>query len=656
MKERVAKMLDVESSSVLISTYHSFCARVLREDIPSLDKSYNRNFTIIDDDDQVSICKELLKQEKVDKMDLNHKELLNFISYYKCLGTPPSLVEVFNKDQERKRDFYQMYEDYLKDHTYLDFDDLLLKTVSLFEVNERVRNKWSRRFQYILVDEFQDTNDIQYKLLKYLVNDDISLFVVGDPDQTIYTWRGANIKLIMNFERDFKGVEDITLEKNYRSTQKILDAANSLIRVNKERLDKNLYSDLIDGKRPQFFDAENAEKEAMWVSDKILDLRGQGYNYSDIAILYRSSYYTRNFEQIFMKKKLPYRIFGGLRFYQRKEIKDAIAYLRVVTNEGDDQALLRIINVPKRGVGDKAIANLVEDSKKYGNSIYRVVKDNIEAFKKKELINEFCNAIEIARFEFKENLRPFSDIMNDLLKKVGYIDMLSEDEEENENRLQNIDELGSVLMDIQKESPDKTIEEILQDIALYSAQDDIMEGNYISLMTVHTAKGLEFPVVFVVGLGEGVFPNQRSVFEKTDGMEEERRLCYVAVTRAQKECYLTSNTGYSFVMNCAMQDSRFIREMGPFIDRINRVKKPSYLNEITSKKEEKKYDQPKGIIFGSKQEEISYRPGMLVEHTAFGEGVIISIEGTAMRIAFKNVQHGVKLISTQFRGIKVIGG
>ena len=234
--------------------------------------------------------------------------------------------------------------------------------------------------------------------------------------------------------------------------------------------------------------------------------------------------------------------------------------------------------------------------------------------------------------------------------------MLSEDEEENENRLQNIDELGSVLMDIQKESPDKTIEEILQDIALYSAQDDIMEGNYISLMTVHTAKGLEFPVVFVVGLGEGVFPNQRSVFEKTDGMEEERRLCYVAVTRAQKECYLTSNTGYSFVMNCAMQDSRFIREMGPFIDRINRVKKPSYLNEITSKKEEKKYDQPKGIIFGSKQEEISYRPGMLVEHTAFGEGVIISIEGTAMRIAFKNVQHGVKLISTQFRGIKVIGG
>ena len=656
MKERVAKMLGLESSSVSISTYHSFCARVLREDIPSLDKAYNRNFTIIDDDDQVSILKELLKQEKVDKEDLNHKELLNFISYYKCLGTSPLNVETFNKDQERKRDFYLMYEEYLKEHTYLDFDDLLLKTVALFETNERIRNKWSNRFQYILVDEFQDTNDIQYRLLKYLLNDETSLFVVGDPDQTIYTWRGANIKLIMNLGLDFKDVEDITLEKNYRSTQRILDAANALIKNNKQRLEKNLFSDNYGGKRPLFFNAEDGEKEAEWVANKILDLRSVGYNYSDIAVLYRSSYYTRNFEQVFMKRKLPYCIFGGLRFYQRKEIKDAIAYLRVVTNENDDQALLRIINVPRRGVGDKAISNIQEDSKKYGNSMYRVVKDNIEAFKKKDLINEFCNAIEIARFEFKENIKPFSDIMRDLLKKVGYIDMLSEDEEENENRLQNLDELGSVLMDIQKESPEKTIEEILQDIALYSAQDDIMDGNYISLMTVHTAKGLEFPIVFVVGLGEGVFPNQRSVFEKEDGMEEERRLCYVAVTRAQKECYLTSNTGYSFVMNSSLQDSRFIKEMSPYLDYVNRRKVPSYLNQETSKTEEKKYNQPKGTLFGSASIGQNYRAGMLVEHTAFGEGIIISIEGNAMRVAFKNAQHGVKLISTSFKGIKIIGG
>lgn len=657
MKERVNLMLGVESSCVLISTYHSFCARVLREDIASLNEGYDRYFTIIDDEEQVSVCKDLLKKEKVDKEDLNYKELVNYISYYKCLGTKPSEVETFNDDQKQKQYFYELYEGYLKEHSYLDFDDLLLKTVSLFEKSERIRNKWASRFQYILVDEFQDTNDIQYRLLKYMVNEDTSLFVVGDPDQTIYTWRGANIKLIMNFNLDFKGVEDIKLEKNYRSTQKILDAANALIKENHNRLEKDLYSDNLEGMKPKFFDAENSEKEAEFVVNKIYDLRGQGYDYKDIALLYRSSYYTRNFEQALMKRKIPYRIFGGLRFYQRKEIKDALAYLRIVVNENDDQALLRIINEPKRGIGDKTILNLKEDSERYGNSIYRVVKENKDAFKKKDLVNEMCNAIELAKFQFKENVRPFSDIMNDLLKQVGYIDMLSEDEEENENRLQNIDELASVLMDIQKETPEKGIEEILQDIALYSAQDDIMEGNYVSLMTVHTAKGLEFPVVFVVGLGEGVFPNQRAVFEKTDGLEEERRLCYVAVTRAKKECYLTSNTGYSFVLNGSTQVSRFINEMRNNIDYLNKSKRPSYLNDLNKNTtySSQKINKPTvGRVFG---EEVvnknEYRNGTLVEHTAFGEGIVISVEGTNLRIAFKNAQYGVKLISSTFKGLKI---
>ena len=656
MKERVCKMLNKDNVNVSISTYHSFCARVLREDIPSLDKKYNRNFTIIDEEDQVNICKDLLKKEKVDKLDLTYKELINFISYYKCLGIPPQMVEDFAQKNTLKIDLYQKYEDYLYEHCYLDFDDLLLKTVSLFAASDRVREKWANRFQYILVDEFQDTNDIQYRLLRYLITDDTYLFVVGDPDQTIYTWRGANIKLIMNFGFDFKDVEDITLERNYRSTQSILNAANSLIKNNINRFEKNLYSNLSQGTKPIFFDAEDAEKEAQWVTNKIFDLRGKGYNYQDIAILYRSSYYTRTFEQIFMRNKVPYRIFGGLRFYQRKEIKDTLAYLRVVINENDDQALLRIINVPRRGIGDKAISNLKEDSQKYGNSIYRVVKENIDAFKKKELVSELCNAIELARFEFKENVRPYSDIMNDLLRHVGYIDMLKDEEDENENRLENIDEFGSLLMDIQKESPEKTIEEILQDIALYYAQDDIVEGEYVSLMTAHTAKGLEFPVVFVVGLGEGVFPNQRALFEKEDGIEEERRLCYVAITRAQQECYLSCHTGYSYVMNGNMDQSRFINEMGDTISCVNRKRKPSYLygeskNTITPKK----YHQPIGKTFGSTDTVVSYRAGMLIEHTAFGEGVIISVEGSAIRVAFKNVSHGTKLISTSFKGIKIIG-
>lgn len=659
MKERVNLMLGVESSSVLISTYHSFCARVLREDISSLDEGYNRYFTIIDDDEQVSVCKDLLKQELVDKEDLNYKELVNYICHYKCLGIKPEDVDTYTTDQERKKRFYGLYEEYLREHSYLDFDDLLLKTVRLFEKNERIRNKWQDRFKYILVDEFQDTNDIQYRLLKYLVSEDTSLFVVGDPDQTIYSWRGANIQLIMNFNHDFKDVEDIKLERNYRSTQPILNAANELIKVNNNRLEKELYSDKTEGKKPQFFDAENSEKEAEYVVNKIMDLRGRGYEYKDIALLYRSSYYTRNFEQALMKRKIPYRIFGGLRFYQRKEIKDALAYLRVVVNENDDQALLRVINEPRRGIGDKTLSNLKEDSVLYGHSIYRVVKENKDAFKKKDLINDMCNAIEIARYQFKENIRPFSDIMNDLLKQVGYIDMLSEDEEENENRLQNIDELGSVLMDIQKETPDKGIEEILQDIALYSAQDDIMEGNYVSLMTVHTAKGLEFPCVFVVGLGEGVFPNQRAVIEKVEGLEEERRLCYVAVTRAMKECYLTSNTGYSFVLNGSTQVSRFINEMRNNIDYLNKSKRPSYLNNLgSSSSSAPKVNKPvSGRVFGEEiKSSTSFRNGTLVEHVAFGEGIVISVEGTNLRIAFKNNQYGVKLISSSFKGLTIKGG
>ena len=656
MKERVCKMLNQDTSSVLISTYHSFCARVLREDIKSLDSKYNRNFTIVDDDDQVNICKELLKQEKIDKADLSHKDMLNYISYFKCLGTPIDEIQTFDEIQKLKKKMFELYEEYLRNHGYLDFDDLLLKTVSLFKTSPNVRRKWSNRFQYILVDEFQDTNDIQYQLLKYLINDDTSLFVVGDPDQTIYSWRGANIKLIMNFNYDFKDVEDITLERNYRSTQCILNAANSLIKNNINRLEKNLYSNESEGTKPKFFIADSAENESIWVYNKILDLKTQGYDYKDIAILYRSSYYTRTFEQTFIRRKLPYKIFGGLRFYQRKEIKDTLAYLRVVTNENDDQALLRIINVPRRGIGDKAISNLIEDSKKYGNSIYNVVKDNINDFKKKELVFDFCNAIELAKYQFKENLRPFNDIMNDLLKSVGYIDMLNEEEEENENRLENIEELGAVLMDIQKESPEKTIEEILQDIALYSAQDDINEGIYISMMTVHTAKGLEFPVVFVVGLGDGVFPNQRAVDEKTDGIEEERRLCYVAITRARKQCFLTSNSGYSYVVGTNQSESPFIKEMDKYIDRLNKSKKPSYMSNMNqTKNTNKTYSQPFGTMFGEESNS-SYRSGMLVEHPAFGKGVIISVEGSILRIAFQDVKYGVKLIASSFKGLKIIGG
>lgn len=658
MKERVCKMLDTENTYATILTFHSFCVRVLREDIKALDEGYTTRFTIIDDDDQEKIIKSIIKETNVSKEYFPPKKVLNFICSKKTEGYEPSDLEKssdFSYEAKVYLELYKLYDAYLHEHQYLDFDDLIIKTVKILKKDKDIRSKWQRRYQYILVDEFQDTNDIQYELLRLLCSPETSVFVVGDPDQTIYSWRGANVKLILNFDNDFQDTQDIVLFNNYRSSKNILASANVLIDNNKQRLKKDLISNQEDGDTVLYYQGATAENEAKWVLDKIAELRAlnREVNYKDFAILYRSSYYTRAFETELINYKFPYRIFGGLRFFQRKEVKDVLAYLRLIVNYDDEQAFLRIINSPKRGVGDKTLSNVQVDAKKAGTSMYEVVKENAQYFKKKELITNFIDGIEQAKENLNdmENRTDFSTIFDWLLKKVGYMDYLTNEDEE--DRLENVTELKQYLQNLLIDNPELSLADILQDVQLYSAQDDIEEGDYISLMTVHTAKGLEFPYVFIVGASENVFPGSRAIEESRFGVEEERRLFYVAITRAMKKLFITDNREFDYISKGDKKTSRFVKELGDTCKMVNPPKKQFFDFESTYiyKKKEPVKTILSDMLSSSPSQE--FRRGQLVNHISFGEGIIIDIEGEGLRISFKKDGVGTKLISKKFKGLTV---
>ncbi len=658
MRERVCKMLDKENTYATISTFHSFCVKVLREDIKALSEGYRTSFTIIDDDDQEKIIKNIIKETNVSKEYYPVKKVLNYICSKKNEGYEPSDLENisdFSYDEKVYKELYKLYDKYLHDHQYLDFDDLIIKTVKILKNDGEIRKKWQSRYQYILIDEFQDTNDIQYTLLKLLCSHETSVFVVGDPDQTIYSWRGANVKLILNFDKDFENTQDIVLFNNYRSSRNILASANFLINNNIQRLKKDLISNQENGDPVLYYQGVTAENEAKWVLDKIIELRAlnKDVNFKDFAILYRSSYYTRAFETELINYKFPYRIFGGLRFFQRKEIKDVLAYLRIIVNDDDEQAFLRIINSPKRGVGDKTISNLQIDAKRARTSMYEIVKENAQFFKRKDLIINFINGIENAkeRLNNLENRIDFSQIFDELLEKVGYIDYLSTEDEE--NRFENIEELKKYLQNLLFDNPELNLADILQDVQLYSAQDDIEDGDYISLMTVHTAKGLEFPYVFIVGASENIFPNIRALEESRYGIEEERRLFYVAITRAMKKLFITDNKEYDYISKTDKKTSRFVKELGSTCKMVNPPKKLFFDFETPYVSKEK--EQPKKILSDmlSNSSNQEFRRGQLVNHISFGEGIIIDIEGEGLRISFKKDGIGTKLISKKFKGLTI---
>lgn len=651
MKERVGSILGCTNSGVMVSTIHSLCVRILREDIRHL--HYPQSFTILDSDDQKSILKTIYKQLDISIKDISLNQSLSYISNCKCafVGTDEALAKANTYTTEiYKAQIYELYAHKLAEMYALDFDDLILFVHKLFKINEQVRRKWQQKYDYIHVDEFQDVDVIQYDIVTYLVKEDTKLCVVGDPDQTIYTWRGADVDIIMNFERDFKDSKSIVLNENYRSTPSILQGANSLIKNNTYRIDKDLYTNNADSDKITHYIASDESDESIWIAKKIKQAYSNGTPYKDIAILYRSNYLSRGLEKAFLDYQIPYRIYGGIKFFERAEIKDAISYLRLLltSNDAIELAIRRVINVPKRGVGPKCITSIEEISQYEHINFYEVIKNHsIARGATQKKVNEFVDLIE--KYRAKTNEFSISILLKGLLEESGYYKML-EDNQENE-RIENLVELVADIERYENEE-ESNLEEYLQMISLYTDTSDENEGKYdfVQMMSIHAAKGLEFNNVFVYELSEGVFPNEKSVNEGgKHALEEERRLAYVAYTRARKKLYLTSSQGFSFVLQKIKTVSRFIKEIDEnVIEVISQT--PSYQNqEYKYNKGDVSIHAQKPLVSNSGNKN-KLRKGDLISHSVFGDGIILNIKDGVAEIAFDK-KYGIRKLSSTHASI-----
>ncbi len=671
MKERLSKMLVEGETPRWISTIHSLCVRILREDISVL--GYPKSFTIMDSDDQKTVVKEAIKQLNLQDEKLTPGEVVSYISNNKSgevsVEHAYALAGEFGSDKSKAK-IYEYYLNRQKEMFALDFDDLILKTVQLFSRNEEVLEKWQRRFEYVLVDEFQDIDDLQYKLIRFLTGKNASLYVVGDPDQTIYTWRGANVDIIMNFERDFPNTKTIMLNENYRSTSAILNASNSVISNNKNRLKKELYTSKEDDSKVIHYAAENEEYEDAWIASKIVELHSKGKKYSDIAILYRSNYLSRGLERALIDARVPYIIYGGIRFYDRMEIKDLICYLRMIVNS-DDLSLQRILNRPKRGIGTKTMDTITDTARNKGISMYEVLKENtIFSGKNKKTIQEFVGMIESWKEIESEGKMSLDSLLEKVIDESGIQEMINADEEKREERNQNIKAFVADLKNFSLNNPTLHLDEYLQNIALYTDREDSSASSEaVELMTVHAAKGLEFDTVFVTDLNDGIFPNLRALTESNRGIEEERRLAYVAFTRAMNQLYVCEAGGYSYVIQEMRKTSRFIQE----IDKEYMVDDPSstrseyssyssqrssYQNSFSDFMNQQNEREERTSIFSRMEErpapsKTKFKKGDMVTHPKFGDGVIIKAKREMLDIAFE-YPYGVKTIAV-FPGLKKKG-
>ena len=644
MKERVVDLLGVHALGSLICTIHSLCVRILRQHINVI--NYPSNFTIMDEEDQKALIKKIYNQLQIDAKTISIKSMIATISNYKMANiTPEKALEFAGSFQGeiKKAKVYKEYLEYQENHFLLDFDDLLLKTVYIFENYPDVLEKWQYRFQYIHVDEFQDVGNIEYRLVK-LMSDKAITCVVGDPDQTIYSFRGANVNYILDFDKDFKPCKTIILNQNYRSTGNILNISNCLIRKNQNRLEKELFTEATGGGEVIHYTAKNEQDEAEYICSEIEKIINDvdGINDRNFAILYRANYLSRTIEQCLISHGIDYRIFGGLKFFSRKEIKDALSYLQLVCN-GEDLAFERIINVPSRGIGKKTMENIQAVAKNNHVSLYEALtlfSDQIKlSSKAKKEIRILVAAIEKAR---QSNL-PLHEMFENLMNDIGYIEMLNKNLEE--NRIDNIHELQRSIYEFENQNPDlATIENYLQEIALYTDSDDNDDSQYVSLMTIHMAKGLEFDYVFVLGLSEGIFPSFRALSESDEGIEEERRLAYVAFTRAKKQLYLTDSEGFSFVTDSPKISSRFVEEIGKegikHLGTRPRFKTSNYINTNLSKDE----------LVGNNQVS-DWASGDFVIHDTFGKGVVVKVNGNTLDIAFE-LPAGLKTLMAGHKALK----
>ncbi len=661
MKSRVEGLVGDVANRIWLSTFHSFCAKFLRFELDNF-LGYNSNFTIYDTSDTQAVIKAALKALNLDDKYYPVGAMIGAISdaKNKLLFASDFRKQARDFYQQKVADVYEYYERELRKNNALDFDDLLLVAVKLLQSNEAVLDKYSKRFRYVMIDEYQDTNHAQYLLAKLLASHWKNIAVVGDADQSIYAWRGADIQNILDFEKDYPNCTSIKLEQNYRSTKIILDAANAVIENNEGRPKKNLWTDKTEGAKIQHFTAQSEHEEAAFIGDTIAKKHDiHGVPYGDMAILYRTNAQSRVLEEALIKRALPYTMVGGTKFYDRKEIKDVLAYLRVLYNPFDDLSLLRIINVPKRSIGATTVAKLQDYARANGTSLFMTLTqlhlvDTIKG-KTKEKLEEFGILIFtlVAEMEDKTVL----DILESILDRTGYLAQLEESTDpQDQARAENIGELLSVAKDFQDTNPTGTVEDFLEQVALVNDVDSFeQEESKVTLMTLHAAKGLEFPIVFLGGLEEGLFPHSRTLMNPEE-IEEERRLAYVGITRAEKELYISNATTRTvFGRTSSYLPSRFIDEIPEeLVDGLRAKRKvpddikrhvPQHMS-VTSRPVTKPIVRNEVIA--------DWKIGDTAIHSKWGNGKVINVagEGAGMKLTIEFPTQGVRVVMAKFAPVK----
>lgn len=666
MKERVESLVGGDVHSMWLGTFHSICVRILRRFISSI--GYDTSFTIYDTTDQVNLVKECMADLRVSDDTFKPRAIQSRISMLKNQLIMPDDQEkmAYSIDEKTFVEIYRLYEKKKKKYNALDFDDLLLKTVELLNTDGEARQYYQNRFEYIFVDEYQDTNDIQYNLVRILAAKHNNIVVVGDSDQSIYKWRGANINNILNFEKDFQNAKTVVLEQNYRSTKNILNSANTVIKNNSQRKDKALWTDNDAGEDVVYKSFGYSDDEAQGVIYKIAELNSSN-KLSEMAILYRTNAQSRIFEEELMKNGIPYKIVGGLKFYDRMEVKDIIAYLRLSENPNDNISLKRIINTPKRGLGKVTVDRLDALSVETGMSISEILV-NIEDYDEfnlgtKKKLKTFSSLLQSINYK-KDNMS-IKELLNYILNQTDYLNYLRDDGSiESIQRVENVEEFMSVAENFETENEDGTLEDFLTNLALMSDNEKTVDENdVVTLMTIHSSKGLEFDVVFVVGLEEKIFPNARSMDDDED-LEEERRLFYVAMTRARKQLFISSaKVRMQFGQTNAMLESRFIKELGDTIVDKSEVTKTSSNSNLYEFKDrsfsgnsfvESMKSKNKPMKQGSA--ELELKVGNKVSHKKWGTGMVTMIKDVPddRQVTVLFDDKGLKTLMLSFAPLKVL--
>ena len=687
MKERIEQLVGDATADMWVGTFHSICVRILRKFIDRI--GFEKSFIIFDSSDQKTLVKQCLRELEIDDKLFNDRAVASEISNAKNEMLEPDQYAAKVKGDFRKEKIatiYELYQKRLQENNAIDFDDIINYAIKILMENPDILEYYSNKFQYILVDEYQDTNKSQFTLITMLASRHGNITVVGDNDQGIYSFRGADISNILNFERDFPGTKIIKLEQNYRCTGNILKVANSVIKHNEVKYDKKLWTENGTGNMPKVYVADNEYDEATYIVEQIEHLkREEYYKYSDFAVLYRMNTQSRAIEDILRRENIPYKIVGGLKFYERKEIKDIIAYLRLVQNTSDNLSLMRIINEPKRGIGKTSLDKIQKLSEENGISMYNIIKNAEQYGLNRVYLNsrEFINTIEeiIAQ---KDDLS-ISELIKTILKKTGYSQALeNENTVEAENRIENLEEFLTVAIEFEEEFAENSLSDFLESITLSSDIDNLEENDdSVTLMTLHSAKGLEFPVVFLVGLEEGIFPGYKSISEQKE-LEEERRLCYVGITRAKENLFLTCAKQRTIFgsTSCNMM-SRFLKEMPE--ELLEDIEQNDNKNTFKDTKSDWTYGNSKvktykedtstlktnnNFVFRTAENFLnsinkrpeknvdlsSYKAGVRVYHKKFGEGTISSVEteGDDLKVDIDFDKVGHKRLMAKYANLEII--